>query len=102
MQVSQVRKSPIKSLWELATGVNRVLTLCYKNNQIDFYSDFSEDLPLFNKVLKADRPHLRYYPCTLPDYRHTDEHLRLVMTMIALCCTRQSQAPNIDCCMPKI
>ncbi len=25
----------------------------------------------------------------------TDKHLRLVMTLIALCCTRQSRAPNI-------
>ncbi len=24
------------------------------------------------------------------DYRHADKHLRLVMTLIALCCTRQS------------
>ncbi len=35
--------------------------------------------------LKADRPHPRYYPHTPPDYRHTDKHLRLVMTFIALC-----------------
>ncbi len=45
--------------------------------------------------LKADRPLLRDYPQT-PTYRHTDKHLRLVMTLIALCCTRQSRAPNID------
>ncbi len=28
------------------------------------------------------------------DYRHTDKHLRLVMVLIALYCTRQSQTPN--------
>ncbi len=38
-------------------------------------------------LLKADRPHLRYYPYTPPDYRHTNKHLRLVMTLIGLCCT---------------
>ena len=54
------------------------------------------------KKLKAGRPHPRYYPHTPPDYRHTDKHLRLVMTFIALCCTRQSWAPNIDCCVPEI
>ncbi len=26
--------------------------------------------------------------------RHTDKHLKLIMTLIALCCTRQSRAPN--------
>ena len=25
------------------------------------------------------------------DYRHIDKHVRLVMTLIALCCTRQSR-----------
>ena len=29
--------------------------------------------------LKADRPHPRNYPHTPTDYRHTDNHLRLVM-----------------------
>ncbi len=48
--------------------------------------------------LKADRQHPRNYPHTPTDYRHTDEHLRLIMTPIALCCTRQSRAPNIDRC----
>ncbi len=37
-----------------------------------------------------------------PDYRHTDKHLRLVMTLISLCCTRQSRAPNIDRCALEI
>ena len=36
-----------------------------------------------------------------PLIRHTDKHLRLVMTLIALCCTRQSRGPNIDRCMPQ-
>ncbi len=32
----------------------------------------------------------------------TDKHLLLVMTLIALCCTRQSQARNIDRCAPEV
>ena len=48
-------------------------------------------------LLKADRPHPRYYHYTPPDYRHTDKHLGLEMTFIALCCTRQSRAPNAHC-----
>ncbi len=36
------------------------------------------------------------------DYRHTDKHLRLVITLTVLCCTRQSRAPNIDRCAPEI
>ncbi len=51
--------------------------------------------------LKADRPHPRDYPHTSTNYRHTDKHLRQVMTAIALCCTRQSKAPNIDHCTPE-
>ncbi len=31
----------------------------------------------------------------------TDKHLRLVMTLIALDCTRQSRAPNFDRCTPE-
>ncbi len=50
-------------------------------------------------ILKADRPHPRNYPLTPTDYRHTDKHLRLVMALIAPNCTRQSRAPNIDCCV---
>ncbi len=42
------------------------------------------------------------YPHTPTDYRHIDKHLRLIITPIALCCTRQSCAPNIDCCTPEI
>ncbi len=30
----------------------------------------------------------------VPDHRHTDKDLRLVMTLIALCCIRQSRAPK--------
>ncbi len=30
--------------------------------------------------LKAGRPHLCNYPHTPTDYRHTDKHIRLVMT----------------------
>ncbi len=33
---------------------------------------------------------------TLTDYRHTDKHLRLVMSLVALCWTRQSRAPIIN------
>ena len=44
----------------------------------------------FNK-LKAGRPHPRKYPHTPTGYSHTDKHLRLVMTPIALNCTRQSR-----------
>ncbi len=52
--------------------------------------------------LKADRPHPRDYPHTPTDYRHTDKHLRLVMTPIALCFTLQSRALNIDRWAPEI
>ena len=45
---------------------------------------------LTHLVLKADRPHLHYYPYTSPDYRHADKQLRLVMTPNALCCTKKS------------
>ena len=34
---------------------------------------------------------MRNYPHTPTDYRHTDKHLRLVMVLIALYCTRQSR-----------
>ena len=40
--------------------------------------------------LKADRPHPRNHPHTPTDYRQPDKHLRLIMTLIALCCTRQT------------
>ncbi len=43
---------------------------------------------------KADQLHSRDYLYMPTDYRHTDKHLRLVMTPIAICCTRQSRAPN--------
>ncbi len=46
--------------------------------------------------LKADRPHLRKYPHTPTDYRHTDKHLGLVMAPIALNCTRQSRDGRTD------
>ncbi len=37
------------------------------------------------------------------DYRHTDNHLRVVMMVVPLdCCTLQSRAPKIDCCTPEI
>ncbi len=38
----------------------------------------------------------------LANYRLTDKHLRLVMTLIAFCCTWQSRDPKIDRCMPEI
>ncbi len=53
-------------------------------------------------ITKADRPHPRNYPQTPTDCRHTDNHLRLVMVVVAHCCTRQSRAPNIDSCTPEI
>ena len=31
-----------------------------------------------------------------------DNHLRLVMLVVAQCCTWQSRVPNIDCCTPEI
>ena len=46
--------------------------------------------------LKANYSHLH------TDYRHTDKHLRLVMGIVALYCTQQSQAPNIGRCAPGI
>ena len=46
--------------------------------------------------LKADWLHPHNYPHTPTHYRHTNKHLRLVMAPIALNCTRQSRAPNID------
>ncbi len=36
------------------------------------------------------------------EYRQTDKYLRLVMILIALCCTPQIRAPNIDFCAPEI
>ncbi len=36
--------------------------------------------------LKADRPYPCDYPQTLTDYRHTDNYLRLVIVVVALCC----------------
>ena len=44
----------------------------------------------FLKKLKADRPPTRNYPHMPDDYRHTDKPLELVVTLIALYCTRQS------------
>ncbi len=42
-------------------------------------------LSMVPNILKADRPHLRYYPYMLPGYRQTKtKDLRLVMTLIAL------------------
>ncbi len=46
--------------------------------------------------LKADRPHPHDHLHMPTDYRHIDKHLRLVMTPIGVCCTRQSRAPSID------
>ncbi len=48
--------------------------------------------PLIPPLIKADRPHPRYYPHTPTNYRHTDKLPRLAMIPIALCCTRQSRA----------
>ncbi len=56
----------------------------------------------YQPTLKANRLNLRDYPQTPTDYRHTDNHLRLVIVVVAHCCTRQSRAPNIDCCAPEI
>ena len=52
--------------------------------------------------LKADWQHPRNYPPTPTDYRHTDNHLRMEMVVVALCCTWHSRAPNIDRCVPEI
>ncbi len=41
-------------------------------------------LAQYLKKIKAGRPHPRNYSYTPPDYKHTDKHLRLVMTLIAL------------------
>ena len=41
--------------------------------------------------LKANRPHPRDYPQTPTGYRHTDNHLGLVMVVVTRCCTRQSR-----------
>ncbi len=41
--------------------------------------------------LKADRPHPRYYPHTPQDHRHTHKDFRLVMSLMALCCTWQTK-----------
>ena len=51
--------------------------------------------------IKADQPHPRNYPHTPTNYRHTDNYLRLVTVVVALCCTRQSRASNIDRCGPE-
>ena len=45
-------------------------------------------------TLKADRPHLCNYQHMPTNYRHTDKHLRLVMTLIALSCTRLKPSPK--------
>ena len=50
-----------------------------------------------NIILKANRPHPRNYQHMPTDYIHIAKYLRLVMTLIALCCTRKSRAP-----VPKI
>ena len=39
---------------------------------------------------------------TPTNYRNTDKHPALVMTLIALCRTRQSRDPIIDRCAPDI
>ena len=36
----------------------------------------------FAELLKADRPHPHYYPHMPTDYRDTDEHFELVMTLL--------------------
>ncbi len=50
---------------------------------------FNLHFPLHD-ILKADRPHPRNYPHAPTNYIHTDKHLRLVMTLIALCCRERS------------
>ncbi len=45
-------------------------------------------------ILKADRLHPCDYLHMPTGYRHTDKHLRLVLTIIAFCCTQQSQDPR--------
>ncbi len=70
----------------------------------DRYVTFDKDCTsgkVHKNKLKADRPHPRNYPHTRTDDRHTYQHLRLAMAPIALYCTRQSRAPNIDRCAPE-
>ncbi len=45
----------------------------------------SSGVVIFSLKLKADRPHLGDDPQTTTDYRHTDNHLRFVMVVVALC-----------------
>ena len=51
---------------------------------------------MYSNKLKADRLHPRDYPHMPTEYRHTDKHLRLVMTLNAHCCTRQRRAPKTN------
>ena len=52
--------------------------------------------------IKSPIDRLRAITCIRPLIRDTQTNTwRLVMTAIALCCTRQSRAPNIDCCTPE-
>ncbi len=64
-------------------------------NSVEYNLGFSKIMTTFchncmkanySTKLKADRPHPRNYPHTPTDYRHTNKHLRLVMTPIALNC----------------
>ncbi len=54
------------------------------------------------ETLEADRLHPCNYLHTPTDYRHTEKHLRLVMRVVTLCCTRQSRASYFDRCVPEI
>ena len=79
---------------------NRLLSVLYKPYH------FSQNLSRFfgsniRSKLKADRQHPHDYPHMPTNYKHADKHLRLVMILIALCCTQQSRAPNIDQCTPE-
>ncbi len=64
-----------------------VLYKCLRNS----HSHGTHRLISVHVKLKTDRPHPCDYPHMPTNYRHTDKHLRLVMTLIA---------PNIDRCAP--
>ncbi len=79
--------------------------VCFSNSF--WFSDINCIGPLITYIIKKPIDHIRAISriCRLI----TDEHLGLVMTLlcfklvvIALWCTRQSQAPDIDRCAPKL
>ncbi len=88
--------------WRVGQTFTEITRKCTSpiNDTENIAYKMKNDISKFLIKLKADRPHP--HTDTHTAYRHTDKHLRLVMTCIALCCTRQSRAPNIDRCAPEI